>query len=105
MELDKYITFLTFIPWILIELLNSNKGLAFALLGLYILTIVVKQILEPKLVSNKIGIHPIFTLVAMYTGFKLIGVLGMLLGPIVLVILKNIFATSIDKGLIKSIIE
>ena len=85
-----------FIPWILIELLNSNKGLAFALLGLYILTIVVKQILEPKLVSNKIGIHPIFTLV---------GVLGMLLGPIVLVILKNIFATSIDKGLIKSIIE
>lgn len=74
-------------------------------MGLYILTVVVKQILEPKLVSNKIGIHPIFTLIAMYTGFKIIGVLGLLLGPIMLVVLKNIFSTSIDKGIIKAILE
>ena len=94
-----------FLPWVLIELLNENKGLAFALLGLYILTVVVKQILEPKLVSNKIGIHPIFTLIAMYTGFKLIGVLGLLLGPIILLVLKNIFSASIDKGIIKAILE
>ena len=83
-------------------MLNENRGLAFALLGLYILTVVVKQILEPKLVSNKIGIHP---LIAMYTGFKIIGVLGLLLGPIMLVVLKNIFSTSIDKGIIKAILE
>ena len=86
-------------------MLNENRGLAFALLGLYILTVVVKQILEPKLVSNKIGIHPIFTLIAMYTGFEIIGVLGLLLGPIMLVVLKNIFSTSIDKGIIKAILE
>ena len=86
-------------------MLNENRGLAFALFGLYILTVVVKQILEPKLVSNKIGIHPIFTLIAMYTGFKIIGVLGLLLGPIMLVVLKNIFSTSIDKGIIKAILE
>ena len=94
-----------FIPWIIIEFLNTNNSLASCLLGLYILIIVLRQILEPKLVSNKIGIHPIFTLIAMYTGFKLIGILGMLIGPVVLVILKNIFANSIDTGLIKWIIE
>lgn len=41
----------------------------------------------------------------MYTGFKIIGILGMIIGPIILIILKNIFSTMIDKGLAKSIFE
>ena len=41
----------------------------------------------------------------MYTGFKFIGVLGMIVGPIILIILKNIFSTFIDKGVVKSILE
>ena len=43
--------------------------------------------------------------IAMYTGFKFIGVWGLLLGPIVLIILKNIYGTLIDKGVVKSILE
>ena len=66
---------------------------------------IVKQLLEPKVVSGQLGIHPIFTLIAMYTGFKVIGLLGTFLGPIILIILKNIFASMIDKGLAKSIFE
>ena len=66
---------------------------------------IVRQFMEPRLVSKQIGIHPIFTLIAMYTGFKLIGVLGMLIGPIVLIVLKNIFGSLIDKGVVKSILE
>lgn len=91
------------IPWFLIEILNKNYSLAICLLGLYIFIIVVKQILEPKIVSNNIGIHPIFTLIAMYTGFKIIGIIGMLVGPIILIILKNIFSETIDKGILQSI--
>lgn len=41
----------------------------------------------------------------MYTGFKFIGVIGMFIGPIILIILKNIFSTFIDKGVFKSIFE
>jgi len=41
----------------------------------------------------------------MYTGFRFVGILGTLLGPIILIILKNIFANMIDKGLAKSIFE
>lgn len=66
---------------------------------------VVRQFIEPRMVSGKIGIHPIFTLIAMYTGFKFIGVIGMFIGPIILIILKNIFSTFIDKGVFKSIFE
>jgi len=93
------------IPWSIISFINKNYGLGFSLIGLYMLVVVVRQLLEPKIVSVKIGIHPIFTLIAMYTGFKLIGIIGLLIGPIVLIILKSIFSNSIDRGIIKSIIE
>lgn len=93
------------VPWTLILLLNSKSLLAVSIIGLYLLTIVIKQFLEPKLVSKNIGIHPIFTLISMYTGFKIIGVIGLLLGPIILIILKNIFAGILDKGIINSIVD
>ena len=66
---------------------------------------IVRQLIEPRIVSGQIGIHPIFTLIAMYTGFKFIGVLGLLLGPIILIILKNIYGTLLEKGLIRTILE
>ena len=65
----------------------------------------VRQFLEPRIVSKNIGIHPIFTLIAMYTGFKLIGIIGLIIGPIILIILKNIFANLIDKGIVKTIFD
>ena len=63
---------------------------------------VVRQFLEPKIVSGKIGIHPIFTIIAMYTGFRIIGILGMLVGPIVLIILKSIFSNRLEQGISRS---
>lgn len=66
------------VPWAIILLINKNTALSISILGLYIFTLVEKQLLEPKVVSNNIGIHPIFTLIAMYTCFRLIGVIGLL---------------------------
>lgn len=93
------------IPWAIIVACKGNLNLGIAILILWLIMTVVRQIIEPKVVSGKIGIHPIFTLVAMYTGFRFCGVLGLFVGPIILIILKNIFENRIDKGLIKSIIE
>lgn len=64
---------------------------------------IVRQFIEPRIVGKHIGIHPIFTLIAMYTGFKFSGVIGLFIGPIVLIILKNLFGNMLDKGVIKSI--
>lgn len=86
------------IPWAIISALNGDLELGIAIIILWIIMSIIRQFLEPKIVSGKIGIHPIFTLIAMYTGFKIIGVMGMLVGPIVLIILKSIFATAIDQG-------
>lgn len=93
------------IPWAIICSINGDLNLGIAIIVLLIIMSIVRQILEPKLVSKNIGVHPIFTLIAMYTGFKLIGVIGLLIGPIVLIIVKNIFASLIDKGVFKTIFD
>lgn len=93
------------LPWAIITACNGDFTLAICILTLWIIMSLARQFLEPKIISGKIGIHPIFTLIAMYTGFKFIGIFGMIIGPIILIILKNIFATFIDQGVFKSIFE
>lgn len=93
------------IPWAIICALNGDINLGIAIIVLLIIMSVVRQVLEPKLVSKNIGVHPIFTLIAMYTGFKVIGIIGLLVGPIVLIIVKNIFANLIDQGVFKTIFD
>lgn len=93
------------IPWAIICAINGDINLGIAIIILLIIMSVVREIIEPKLVSKNIGVHPIFTLIAMYTGFKLIGVIGLLIGPIVLIIVKNIFANLIDQGVFKTIFD
>lgn len=93
------------IPWAIIEAINGNIELALGILVILAVISIVRQFLEPKIVSKQIGIHPIFTLIAMYTGFKIIGVLGLLVGPIALIIIKNVYGTLIDKGVVKTIFD
>lgn len=93
------------IPWAIITAFNGDYVLAISILVLWIIMSVTRQFIEPKIVSKQIGIHPIFTLIAMYTGFKFIGVLGMFIGPILLIILKDVFSRLIDKGVMKAIFE
>ena len=93
------------VPWAIICAINGDINLGIAIIVLLVIMSLVRQILEPKLVSKNIGVHPIFTLIAMYTGFKVIGVLGLLIGPIILIIFKNIFANLIDQGFFKTIFD
>lgn len=93
------------LPWAIFTAFMGDIRLAIAIFVLWAIMSIVRQFIEPRIVSGQIGIHPIFTLIAMYTGFKFMGVIGMLIGPIILIILKNIYGTLIDKGVVKSIFE
>ena len=93
------------LPWAVISAINGDISLAVALLILWVIMIIIRQLIEPRIVGKQIGVHPIFTLIAMYTGYKFVGVFGMLLGPIVLIVFKNIFGTLIDKGVVKTILD
>ena len=93
------------IPWAIISAVDGDIKLAISLLALLAIISIVRQLMEPKVISKQIGIHPICTLIAMYTGYKSIGILGLLLGPIVLIIFSNVFETIIDQGVLKSIFD
>ena len=93
------------VPWAIISGLNGDIKLGIALIVLLGIMSIIRQFLEPRLVSKHIGTHPIFTLLAMYTGFRFTGVSGLLIGPIILIIIKNVFATLIDDGIVKSILD
>lgn len=93
------------IPWAIIEAINGDIILGVAIIILLSIMAVVRNIIEPKLVSKHIGIHPVFTLIAMYTGYKLMGVMGMIIGPILLIILKEIYSPLIEKGVFRSLFE
>ena len=93
------------LPWAIISGINGDIKLGISLFVLYLIVLVVRQLLEPKLVSGHIGVHPIFTLIAMYTGFKLSGVIGLFIGPIILIILQNVFETMIDNGIVKTLFD
>ena len=91
------------IPWAIISYLNGDYKLGIGLIILLIIMSITRQVIEPKIVSKNIGVHPIFTLIAMYTGYRLIGVTGLLIGPIALIIVKNIFSNLIEQGVFKTI--
>ena len=91
------------IPWAIVSASAGDIKLGISILTLWGIMTVTRQFLEPKIIGNHIGIHPIFTLISMYTGFKIIGLIGLFIGPIILIIVKNIFSTMIDNGFVKTI--
>lgn len=78
-----------FVPWIIWEMLNGNYGFAVVLLILYTIVSVVRQISQPKIVGDNIGLHPLEALIALFVGLRLMGVLGLVLGPIIWVVIKT----------------
>lgn len=81
------------IPWATIAFIEKNMRLGFGLLILYGVIVIVRQFAEPKIVGGTLGIHPLLTLAAMYLGFRLFGVAGMIIGPI-LALLARAIATA-----------
>ena len=92
-------TGLVFVPWIIYELIIGNFGFALGLGILYTVVIVQRQFMEPKILSSSIGLDPLATLVSIFVGFKLIGFLGFILGPIVLVIIRTLYKLHILQDL------
>ncbi len=74
------------IPWGIICIAFGDTAKGFLLLILYIVIIIARNFLEPKIIGRQIGINPIFTLFAMFAGLRLLGVFGLFLFPIILIV-------------------
>ncbi len=78
------------LPWAAASLIEGRAGRAAALAATYLAVTLVHSCLEPKLIGNEFGVAPAAALLAMYAGFKLTGVAGMVLFPFGLMILNQL---------------
>lgn len=79
-----------FVPWIMVLLIYGSVGAGIKILVVWVIAVVVRQALEPKVMSKNIGLHPLPTLVSMYAGLKLLGGAGLILGPTIVIIYEAI---------------
>lgn len=76
------------VPWALYSFITKDISLGIGLCVIYAVIYVVRQIIEPKLVATKLGLPPIITLMSLYIGAQLFGIIGMFLLPIVVIMVK-----------------
>ncbi|MEW8955454.1 AI-2E family transporter, partial [Clostridium sp.] len=79
-----------FIPLIIYNIFLRNYFVSIGLLGLYLLVEIVRQILETKFISNKLDIHPLAIVIALYIGIKVFGVIGGFAGVFYIILSKEI---------------
>ncbi len=76
------------IPWALYSLIVGNTWLGIGLAVVYVIITVIRQYIEPKLVSLQLGLPPFLTLIAMFFGLQLFGFIGLFLMPMFVMLIK-----------------
>lgn len=79
-----------FVPWAVIDLIRGKYGLACVYGLLYALCTFVREILEPRLMGEKLNVHPVAIMISIYVGLCVYGITGVLLGPVSLILIKKI---------------
>lgn len=72
-------------PWAILMFANGDNALGIQLTVLAIILLAIRRIVEPKVMGEHIGLSPLATLIAMFIGLKLFGVLGFIIGPLILI--------------------
>ena len=90
-------------PWAVYCFITGNVGLGIGLIILYAVITVLRQVIEPKLVANQVGLPAIVTIAAMFIGARAFGALGIIILPLTVIILKLMY----DEGVIgnKALVE
>jgi sporulation integral membrane protein YtvI len=84
-------------PWALFHLATGGIALGVQLAILAVILLIIRRTVEPKVMGRQIGLSPLSTLIAMYLGLKLLGILGFIIGPLLLIA----FLSAREAGIIK----
>ena len=87
------------IPWALYCLITRELFRGIGLIILYVITVVVRQFIEPKIVGENLGLHPLLTLASFYLGYRIFGFIGILLAPFLLILWRAFKARSEETAL------
>lgn len=78
------------VPWSLLSFIGGNSGTGILMAAAYLGTVIIRQVLEPRIVGRNLGLYPLVTMMAMYVGFRLFGVMGLIGGPIMMGVLRAV---------------
>lgn len=92
-----------FWPWAVVDLISGNYLRAVFIVILYLVCLLVKQLLQPKMVGDSIGVSPLLALVFMFIGYRLGGVIGMIIGIPIGLMLVNFYRLGMFDRIIRGI--
>ncbi len=84
------------IPWGLVSIITGNKVLGLGLIILYLLITVIRNLAEPKIVGNQMGINPLFILLALFSGLRLFGVAGLIIFPVTFIVVVKYYKNEME---------
>lgn len=93
------------IPWAILRVLSKDYIMAAGLIILYLVTQLVRQVIQPKIVGNTIGMNPLATLFFMYIGYKFNSIIGMIIAVPIGMILINLYKAGAFDNQIRCIKE
>ena len=87
------------VPWIIFLFIQGDIYLGIGVSVVYAIVLVARQILEPKVLASSVGLNALATLISMFIGLKLFGVLGLIVGPVSLIILTAFHNANVFKDI------
>ena len=87
------------VPWAFAALFTGDFAAAVELMAIWGAIALFRRVLEPKVVGDQTGLSPILSLVSVYVGMKLAGVLGMVFGPVLLLVALNLAGMGMLRGI------
>lgn len=86
------------VPWAVAALFTGAYPTAIEMMVIWGVIALFRRVAEPKFVGDQTGLSPILSLIGVYVGMKAAGVLGMVLGPILLLVVLNLKAMGMFRG-------
>ena len=77
------------IPWSIISFILVEDKMGMNLAIIYVVLIIIRQIIEPRILGKEIGIKPLYTFLATILGSLLLGPIGVILGPLIAVVINS----------------
>ncbi len=78
------------VPWGIILILMGDPMRGIGLMVLWGMIVVVRQVLEPRVVGSQVGLYPLIMLMSLFVGLKLMGAVGLIMGPLYVIICKKL---------------
>lgn len=76
------------LPWSLYSFISGDIPMGIGVLVLYVFITVMRQFIEPKLVAGQLGLPPFVTIMGMYIGLKVFGIIGIFAVPLTIILVK-----------------